>query len=45
MSTSGDLERVFADHYPYRRDFAAGIIVFLAVLTGDAYRQGRHNIL
>ena len=38
MFTSGDLERVFADCYPYRWDFAAGIIVFLAVLTGDSYR-------
>ena len=45
MSTSGDLERAFADRYPYRWDFAAGIIVFLAVLTGDAYRQGWHSIL
>ena len=44
MSTSGDLERAFADRYPYRWDFAAGIIVFLAVLTGDAYRQGWHSI-
>ena len=45
MSTSGDLERVLADRYPYRWGFAAGIIVFLAVLTCDAYRQGWHGIL
>ena len=45
MSTFGDLERAFADLYPYRWAFAAGIIVFLAVLTGYAYRQGWHTIL
>jgi len=45
MSTFGDLERAFADLYPYRWAFAAGIIVFLAVLTGYAYRQGWHSIL
>ena len=38
MSTFGDFERAFADLYPYRWAFAAGIIVFLAVLTGYAYR-------
>ena len=45
MSTFGDLERAFADLYPYRWAFAAGIIVFLAVLTGYVYRQGWHTIL
>ena len=45
MSTFGDLERAFADLYPYRWACAAGIIVFLAVLTGYAYRQGWHTIL
>ena len=45
MSTFGDLERAFADLYPDRWAFAAGIIVFLAVLTGYAYRQGWHTIL
>ena len=45
MSTFGDLERAFADLYPDRWAFAAGIIVFLAVLTGYAYRQGWHSIL
>ena len=34
MSTFGDLERAFADLYPYRWVFAAGIIVFLAMPTG-----------
>ena len=38
MSTFGDLERAIADLYPDRWAFAAGIIVFLAVLTGYAYR-------
>ena len=45
MPTFGDFERAFADLYPDRWAFAAGIIVFLAVLTGDAYRQGWHGIL
>ena len=45
MYTFGDLERAFADRYPYRWAFAAGIIVFRAVFTGYAYRQGWHSIL
>ena len=45
MSTFGDLECAFADCYPYRWALAAGIIVFLAVLTGYAYRPGWHSIL
>jgi len=44
MSIFGDLERAFVDLYPYRWAFAAGISVFLAVLTGYAYRQGWHSI-
>ena len=44
MSTFGDLERAFADLNPYLWAFAAGIIVFLAVLTGYFYRQGWHSI-
>jgi hypothetical protein len=28
MSTFGDLERAFADLYPYRWAFAAGLLVF-----------------
>jgi hypothetical protein len=45
MSTFGDLERAFADLYPYRWAFAAGLIVFMALATGYAYRQGWHNFL
>ena len=45
MSTFGDLERAFADLYPYRWAFAAGIIVFMALAAGYAYRQGWHSFL
>ena len=45
MSTFGDLERAFADLYPYRWAFAAGFSVFLAVFVGYGYRMGWHDIL
>ena len=45
MSTFGDLERAFADLYPYRWAFAAGFFVFLAVFVGYGYRMGWHDIL
>ena len=45
MSTFGDLERAFADLYPYRWAFAAGIIVFLAASLAYAYRLGWHRFL
>ena len=35
MSTFGDLERAFADLYPYRWAFAAGLFVFLAAATAE----------
>ncbi len=37
MSTFGDLERAFADLYPYRWAFAAGFIAFMALAAGYAY--------
>ena len=36
MSTCGDLERAFADLYPYRWAFAAGFIAFMALAVGVA---------
>ena len=45
MSTFGDLERAFADLYPYRWAFAAGIIVFMSLAAGYGYRQGWHSFL
>ena len=45
MSTFGDLERAFADLYPYRWAFAAGFIAFMALAAGYAYRQGWHSFL
>ena len=45
MSTFGDLERAFADLYPYRWAFAAGVIVFLAALSAYAYRKDWHRFV
>ncbi len=45
MSTFGDLERAFADLYPYRWAFAAGIIVFMAAFFAYAYWKGWHRVL
>ena len=45
MSTFGDLEHAFADLYPYRWAFAAGVIVFMAAFSAYAYHKGWHDIL
>ena len=45
MSTFGDLERAFADLYPYRWAFAAGMFVFLAAGIAYAYHLGWHRFL
>ena len=44
MSTFGDIERVFADLYPYRWAFAAGVLVFIVALTHYA-ATGRAGII
>jgi hypothetical protein len=45
MSTFGDLERTFADLYPYRWVFAVGSMVVIAVSVAFAYRRGWHRYL
>ena len=45
MSTFGDLERAFADLYPYRWAFAAGLVVVLAVFFSYAYWKGWHRFV
>ena len=45
MSTFGDLERAFADLYPYRWAFAAGVIVFMAACFAFAYWKGWHRFV
>lgn len=45
MSIFGDLERAFADLYPYRWLFASGLILVIAVSAGYAYRMGWHRFL
>lgn len=45
MSTFGDLERAFADLYPYRWAFAAGFFVFMAAVSAYAYRKDWHRFL
>ena len=45
MSIFGDFERTFADLYPYRWAFAAGLIVLIAVSAAAAYRMGWHRFL
>ena len=45
MSTFGDLERAFADLYPYRWAFAAGIIVFMAGFFAYAYWKDWHRVV
>ena len=45
MSAFGDIERVFADIYPYRWDFAASVLVFIVALTGSGYWKGWHHTI
>lgn len=45
MSTFGDLERAFADLYPYRWAFAAGFIVLVAAFFAFAYWKNWHRVL
>jgi hypothetical protein len=45
MSTFGDLERAFADLYPYRWAFAAGVIVFMAGFFSYVYWKGWHRVV
>ena len=45
MSTFGDIERVFADIYPYRWAFAADVLVFIVALTGSGYWKGWHHTI
>ena len=45
MSTSGDIERVFADLYPYRWAFAVGVLVFIFALTGCGNWKGRQHTI
>lgn len=45
MTIFGDLERTFADLYPYRWAFAAGLIILIAVSAGYAYRMGWHRFI
>lgn len=45
MSTFGDLERAFADLYPYRWAFAAGLIVFVAAFCAYAYWKNWHLLV
>ncbi|MDA1129043.1 MAG: DM13 domain-containing protein [Chloroflexi bacterium] len=45
MSTFGDLERAFADLYPYRWAFAAGLIIFLAAFLSFAYWKDWHRFV
>jgi len=45
MSTFGDLERTFADLYPYRRVFAVGLMVLIVVSVAFAYKRGWRRYL
>lgn len=45
MSTFGDLDRAFADLYPYRWYFAAGLILVMAALIFYAYRRGWYSFV
>lgn len=45
MATFGDLERAFADLYPYRWYVLAGVVVFIAALTAFGWRQGWHHTI
>ena len=45
MSTFGDLERTFADLYPYRRVFAVGLMVLIVVSVAFAYKRGLRRYL
>ena len=45
MSTFGDLERAFADLYPYRWAFAAGFIVFMGAFFAYAYWKDWHRFV
>jgi hypothetical protein len=45
LSTFGDIERIFADLYPYRWAFAAGVLVLRALLTGYGYWKGWHRTI
>ena len=42
MSTFGDIERLFADLYPYRWGIGAGVLVFIAAVMAFGYWKGWH---
>ncbi len=43
MATFGDIERAFADLYPYRWAIGAAVLVFIAAALAFAYRRGWHR--
>ncbi len=44
MATFGDIERFFADLYPYRWAIGAAVLVFIAACLAFAYWQGWHMV-
>ena len=45
MATFGDLERAFADLYPYRWYVLLGVVALIAAVTAFGWRQGWHHTL
>ena len=45
MSTFGDIERLFADLYPYRWAIGAAVLVFIAACLAFAYWRGWHLVV
>ena len=45
MATFGDLERAFADLYPYRWYVLLGAVALIAAVTAFGWRQGWHHTL
>lgn len=41
----GDVERLFADAYPYRWPIAAGVLILLAALGAFVYRMDWHKVI
>ena len=44
MATFGDIERFFADLYPYRWAIGAAVLVFIAAALAFAYWRGWHRV-
>ena len=45
MATFGDIERTFADLYPYRWAISAAVLVFIAAALSFAWWRGWHRLL